>query len=240
MIKKIFLILIVLFLTSGAYAEEVEGKKKQFSFNSIFTVINNYYWRGEYLYPEGVPSFQPEATLTYEKVPVSLNIWSSIPLRKRAQLSDVKDELDIQFSGDISISKKLTLTLGLEEYTYPFATMFSHTEELYAVFSYELPHGFGLEFDSYVDVNDLKGIYLGFFPFYQTSIHKDLDLKLQMLLSYANYSVSKPQFRELGFRAQLAWQLSDYISLNTAALYNYNYSAGKNLYAVCMGLGFGI
>lgn len=239
MIKKFFLSLIFILVASTLYAEQ-EKAPKLFSVSSNLTFVNSYYWRGDYFYPEGVSAFQPEATLTYEKIPVSLNIWSSIPLKKRQELALLKDELDLQFSGDINLTEQLTLTLGFELYAFPFASVFSHTEEFYAIFFYELPRGFALEWDAYIDVDQLKGPYLAFIPMYKTAIIKGLDLTLQVLFGYTNYSVSAPKFVELGFKTSFAWQFSDYVSLNTSVLYNYNYSASKSLYAVSLGLGVGI
>ena len=240
MIRKILFCCIVFVASSSLLYAEDEKAPKSFSASSNLTFVNNYYWRGEYGYPDGVPAFQPEATLTYEKLPLSLNIWSSIPLKKRKELAVVKDELDLQLSGDINLTKSLTLTLGFELYAYPFASVFSHTEELYAVFLYELPRGFALEWDAYVGVNPLRGVYLAFLPTYQTSIAEELNLKFQMLLGYTNNNLSSPKFVELGFKTGLSWQFSEYASLDASLLYNYNYSASKNLYAASLGLGFGI
>jgi len=240
--KRVVLIILgLLLLTLSLFAEE-EAQRK-FSFDSKATFVNNYYWRGSYLYPEGVPAFQPEATITYNKVPVYFNIWSSVPLKKRAELESVKDELDFALSGDISITEKLTLTVGIQEYAYPFTPIFSHSEELYGILFYELPQGFGLELDTYVSVNDPwygRGIYLGFYPTYQTALNEELDLKLQMLLGYTNYTLLKPQFKELGLRSQLNWQFSKHFYLTATLIYDYNYSAAKNLYAASLGLGFNI
>ena len=239
MIRKIFFSCLIFVTLSSLYAEE-EKAPKLFSASSNLTFVNNYYWRGEYAYPDGVPAFQPEATLTYEKVPLSLNICGSIPLKKRKELEAVKEEIDLQLSGDINLTEKLTLTLGFELYAYPFASIFSHTEELYAVFFYELPRGFALEWDAYVDIDQVRGLYLSFLPAYQTSIAEGLDLKFQAIFSYYNSSLFSPRFVELGLKTNLAWQFNDYASLNTSVLYNYNYSAAKNLYVVSLGLGLGI
>jgi len=238
-IKKIFFSCVLIALISTLHAEE-EKTPKLFSASSLLTFVNNYYWRGAYAYPDGVPAFQPEATLTYEKVPISVNLWSSIPLRNKKQLEAVKDEVDLQVSGDINLSEKLKLTLGGELYTYPFASVFSYTEELYAVAVYELPSGFSLEWDAYVDLNQLKGLYLFFSPAYQVSVAEGLDLKFQTLFGYTNYRVYTPRFVELGLKTTFSWQFSKCASLNTSILYNYNYSASQNLYAVSLGLGFGI
>ncbi len=239
MIKKFLFSCFILTIASTLYAEEEEAPKL-FSASSNLTFVSSYYWRGDYAFPEGVPAFQPEATLTYEKIPLSFNIWSSIPLKKREELADVKDELDFQLSGDINLTEKLTLTLGFECYSYPFAPEFAHTEELYSIFYYELPYGFALEWDAYVDVNQLKGLYFAFLPAYQTSIAEEVNLTFQALFGYTNYSVSSPKFVELGFKTSVAWQFSKYASLNASILYNYNYSAAQNLYAGSIGLGLGI
>lgn len=239
MIRKIFFSCVLFLIVSTLCAEE-EKKQKLFSASSNLTFVNNYYWRGDYYYPEGVPAFQPEVTLTYEKVPLSVNIWSSIPLKKNQEIETIKGELDLQVNSDFNLTQNLILTLGMELYTYPFASVFSHTEELYAVFFYELSSGFGLEWDAYVDVDQLRGIYLFFSPTYQTAVAEGFDLKFQMLCGYTNYRVSSPKFAELGLKTTFSWQFSEYTSLIASLLYNYNYSASKNLYAGSLGLGVGI
>lgn len=238
--KKILIVLTLFLLSAGLTAQAIDSEVKHFGVSSLFTVVNNYYWRGDYFYPEGIPAFQPEATLTYEKIPLSLNVWTSFPLTRRSEVADIKDELDLEFSGDIIVNEAMTLTLGLEVYTFPFASVFSHTEELYTVFYWELPYGFGLDLEAYVDVNELKGLYIVFSPLYQLPLREGLDLEFKMLLGYSNYSSVGPRFKELGLRTSLSWQFSKYFSLNTAALYNFNYSASQHLYAVELGLGMGL
>ena len=243
--KQILILFSMFFIALSVQAqdqqEEASAEEPQalFSASSNLTFVNNYYFRGEYLFPDGVPAFQPDLTITFNKIPLSFGTWWSVPLKKRAELQDVKDEVDFYLSTEIGITENLSTTVGVTTYLYPFGES-PHTEEIYFTLLYELPYGFAMEGQCYIDIKELKGVYFSFLPTYSTSIKEGMDLKFQTVFSYTNYKGLGAQMPEIGFKAAYAWQFSDYMSLNSSVLYNYNYSLAQHLYAVSLGLGFGI
>lgn len=197
--------------------------------------MNNYYWRGAYLYPEGIPAFQPSLTLGFNDPALSLNIWSSLPLKQRTELKDVRDELDLTLNYDLISRDDLTLSFGLVSYIY-FMGEFSHSEELYVSFWYDIWNGLGAYAQTYIDVNASKGVYFSFGPSYTKDLADKLNLDAKLIFSFTKYHEQSFAVVETGFKTTLAYQMTDVFSLSGGLCWNYNFDADNNQYAVILGV----
>jgi hypothetical protein len=132
--------------------EEEESSKFYGDVSALF--VNNYYWRGTYLYPENVPAFQPGVTVGYWIF--DLNLWSSIPMRLRDELKDERDELDLTFSATFEVGEHLSLSAGFLTYLMTTSRPFWHTEELYIAPTYLITEEFSVTLAVFGDVDAMK------------------------------------------------------------------------------------
>lgn len=226
------LFLIFLLLGAGALqAQEDDNTKSNFTGEAKTDFVNSYYWRGYYVYPEGVPAFQPSLTLGFNEPAISLNIWSSLPFKKRSELKDVRDELDLTINYDLVDEDNFGLSLGFVSYLF-FVGEFWNTEELYVSSWYDIHNGLGLYAAAYIDVDFYKGLYFNFGPYYDHRLTEDLSLSSKILLSFTKYKGLDFSFIETGFNTSLVYKLTDLYALSAGVLWNYNIEEKNNQYAV--------
>ncbi len=225
-----FVVLAFVVFSGLAFAQEQEGAESNFTGEAKAEFVNNYYWRGAYLYPEGVPAFQPSLTLGLNDPALSLNIWSSLPLKQRTELKDVRDELDLTLNYDLIDEDDMSLSLGFISYIY-FVGEFWHSEELYADFWYDVWNGLGFFAQTYIDVDAYKGIYLSFGPSYTNDLTEKLNLDTRVIFSFTKYDGASFAVVETGMLAALTYQMNDVLSMIGGLRWNYNIDAENNQYA---------
>lgn len=234
--KYPIIIIFILFI-SPCFASQ-ENPDNNFTGEAKIDLVNNYYWRGEYFYPEGIPAFQPSLNIGFKEPAISLNIWSSLPFKKRAELKNDRDELEFTINYDLIDHDNFGLSLGFVSYIF-FVGDFWHTEELYVSACYDIWNGFGLYAQAFLDVDAYKGIYFNFGPSYSKQLTEDLNWDSKILLSFTKYSGLGFSFIETGFSSSLAYQFSKIFSLGTGLMWNYNIEDQKNQYAVNLSLAAG-
>jgi len=89
--------------------------------------VSRYVWRGFDLFPPDHPALQPQVTVDFGKSGLSLNLWSSFPLRSWDALRDAA-EADLTLAYGKEVSEKLYLSGGFIHYGYYFGSDFSFKE----------------------------------------------------------------------------------------------------------------
>ncbi len=232
------LIVTIFLLSVGLCFAQEKNEESNFTGEAKLDLVNNYYWRGVYLYPEGVPALQPSLTVGFNKPAISLNIWSSLPLRKRAELKDLRDELDLTLNYDLIDRDNFGVSVGFVSYIF-FVGEFWHSEELYISVWHDIWNGFGIYAQAFFDVDAYKGIYFNFGPSYNKQLTKKLNWDSKILLSFVKYSGTGFSFIETGLASSLAYQINQIFSLGGGLLWNYNAEDKSNQYVVNLALAAG-
>lgn len=206
--------------------EEGEGKPK-LTGEVLAALVNNYYWRGAYLYPENVPAFQPEATLGYWIF--NLNVWNSTPLRLRDDLKDVRDEVDLTLSATFE-ADSLSLEVGFIEYLMTASDPLWHTEELAVIPTYQITDEFSLSLSIYGDVSEMKGVFMSLSPTYERQLHERVTVSASLLLSCQTYRGAPLAFVELGVTGELDVTIVEGFYFAFGMLFNYNVDRNQFLY----------
>jgi len=200
--------------------EEEEEKSSNFYGDVSALFVNNYYWRGTYLYPENVPAFQPGVTVGYWIF--DLNLWSSIPMRLRDELRDERDELDLTLTATFEVGEHLSLSAGFLTYLMTSSRPFWHTEELFIAPTYVITEEFSLTLAVFGDVDALKGVFLSLSPAWSRELTDRLTLTLAVILSCQTYRGTGLQFVEAALRADLDVWIVAGLSWTLGALGNGN------------------
>lgn len=238
--NKIFICILLSFSTINLSSQEIIEEKKAISATLDLEVYNNYYWRGDYFYADGVPAFQPYLTLSSNYVPIVFGLWYSTPLNKREEMSLVKDELEIVLSSEIDITDSFKITPGILAYLGTWAQDYKNTEELYLILHYTFGSGFGMATSFYFDVDAYKGVYFNLGPTHLLKFNDNLELKTAIILGFSKYKETSFSFIEAGVVSRMYYYLADELSLIPSILYNYNPDTGRNCYALSIGLGISL
>lgn len=229
-----FFVLLLTLASTICFAQE-ETEQSNFIGEAKLEFVNNYYWRGAYEYPEGVPAFQPAVTLGFNDPSISVNIWSSLPLKQRTELKDDRDELDITLNYDLINQDEFTLSLGFVSYLF-FIGEFWHSEEFYISAWHNVWNDFSVYAQAYIDVDAYKGLYFNFGPSYSRALSDKLSLDAKVLISFTKYDEQSFGFIETGILASLSYDLTKILSCAGGLLWNYNIESKNNQYAINLSL----
>jgi hypothetical protein len=208
-----------------------ESPSSNFTGEAKVDFVNNYYWRGAYFYPEGVPAIQPNLNIGFKDPGISLNIFSSLPLTKRPELKDCRDELELILNYDLVDKDNFGISTGFISYIL-FAGDFWHSEEIYLSGWRSIWKGLGVYAGVFIDLDAYKGIYFNFGPSYSSELTEKLNWESKILLSFTKYSGFGFSLIETGFASSLVYQMTKTLSLGTDLLWNYNIEEAKNQYAL--------
>jgi len=226
-------------LASAAYAapSDIElPSDRPLKTELTLEVVNNYLWRGDYAYADGIPAFQPSITLGSDLFPVAASLWFSTPLRKSSEFTYIRNELQLDIYGDINVTDSFTITPGIAAYLGPWSDGFRNTEELYLIFSYELESGFGFESSFYFDVDAVEGVYFNLGPTFSKELNSYLVFESGIFFGFTKYNNAEFSMIETGVDLKASFVLSDYVSLPITVIYNYNGEISRHCYAVGTGL----
>jgi hypothetical protein len=242
-IKILILMLTFLFAltlaTSAAYAtppNQDMPEKRTLTSEVSLELVNNYLWRGDYVYADGVPAFQPSITLASDRFPLAVSAWFSTPLKKKPEFASLINEIQLDVYSEINITDSLALTLGINGYLGPWTDDYQNSEEIYLLLAYTLGSGFGFQSCFYFDVDAYEGLYFNLGPTFSKEMNSYLTLEGAIVFGFTKYNNAEFSFIESGVNAKTIFSLSDHVSLPVTLVYNYNSELGKHCYAVGTGI----
>lgn len=136
--KKLFFILI-LFIgmkcsLGDVFALEIESQSVEIAIANSF--VSRYIWRGQDLYANNDPAYQPEIDICFpgllEDTEIAFNIWGSFPMSSGHENAE---ELDYAISFSRDISEDYNLSFGYTYFDFPNTASTADAQEPWLSFT---------------------------------------------------------------------------------------------------------
>ncbi|MCC7383340.1 MAG: hypothetical protein IT384_16000 [Deltaproteobacteria bacterium] len=226
-IHRLSVLLATSLVTPPAIAGELTGSVGAQLFSS-------YYFRGADIF-DGRPNVQPSASLGWTDPAITLGVWAAVPLARRSQLKNVRDEIDVTLNWDLPILDLATISAGGILYLNPAAEPFFNTEEVYLLARAPLGAGFAARAGVYADLDALRGVYATFGPGYVLETLAPLKVEAWLMAGLSKYRGHPTSLLELGATVSVTYEAGHGVLPTVSSIASWNAFAQEMRYAMSAG-----